>query len=409
MVKFLLDYKDKIIFLLSLAFLFVSFFFNEDGTGGGARGDFEVTYGFILALQDNLLSDPKDWTLVHTPLHFIILSFVTRIVSNTDLLRLLFCLFSSLIPIFFFLAITSSEKNKSLKTNIIILSSIILFIPSFRYASIWANDLITSLFFFILSIYFFKKWEINKKKFIDKNSFFQIFFLVLATYTRQYFAVFFLYFLFRYFLFFSYKEFIKLFLICVISSVPVFYYTYLFPELLTGQHISYKAISYFVLGNSSIMSITLLPIIILNLIYKNITFKKLLLPSFFSFIIVAILSFNFNPFNWQGGGVNYMISNKVFNNNIFFYITSFVTLTAFIYISKENRENILILIILLFMFFSMQVYQRYYEPMFFIIFFTLVKTNLIDIFYRKLAPLLCLLFYFVIYYLITISDLIYKI
>lgn len=409
MLKFLLDHKDKLIFFLSLVTLIVSFFLNEDGTGGGARGDFEVTYGFILALQDNLLSDPKDWTLVHTPLHFIILSFVTRIISNTDILRLLFCLFSSLIPIFFFLSITSFEKNKLFKTNIIILSSIILFIPSFRYASIWANDLITSLFFFILSIYFFKKWEINKKKFIDKNSFFQIFFLVLATYTRQYFAVFFLYFLFRYFLFFSYKEFIKLFLICVISSVPVFYYTYLFPELLTGQHISYKAISYFVLGNSSIMSITLLPIIILNLIYKNITFKKLLLPSLFSFIIVAILSFNFNPFNWQGGGVNYMISNKVFNNNIFFYITSFVTLTAFIYISKENRENILILIILLFMFFSMQVYQRYYEPMFFIIFFTLVKTNLIDIFYRKLAPLLCLLFYFVIYYLITISDIIYKI
>ena len=409
MLKFLLNYKDKLIFFLSLVTLLISFFFNEDGTGGGAKGDFEVTYGFILALQDNLLSDPKDWTLVHTPLHFIILSFVTRIISNTDLLRLLFCLFSSLIPIFFFLSITCSEKNKLLKTNIIILSSIILLIPSFRYASIWANDLITSLFFFILSIYFFKKWEINKKKFIDKNSFFQILFLVLATYTRQYFAVFFLYFLFRYFLFFSYKEFIKLFLICVISSVPVFYYTYLFPELLTGQHISYKAISYFVLGNSSIMSITLLPIIILNLIYRNINFKKLLLPSLLSFIVIVILSFNFNPFNWQGGGVNYMISNKVFNNNIFFYITSFITLTTFIYLSKENRENILILTILIFMFFSMQVYQRYYEPMFFIIFFTLVKTNLIDIFYRKLIPLLCLLFYFVIYYLITISDIIYRI
>jgi hypothetical protein len=176
MLKFLLDHKDKLIFFLSLVTLIVSFFLNEDGTGGGARGDFEVTYGFILALQDNLLSDPKDWTLVHTPLHFIILSFVTRIISNTDILRLLFCLFSSLIPIFFFLSITSFEKNKLFKTNIIILSSIILFIPSFRYASIWANDLITSLFFFILSIYFFKKWEINKKKFIDKNSFFKYFF-----------------------------------------------------------------------------------------------------------------------------------------------------------------------------------------------------------------------------------------
>ena len=73
------NFKYKIIFILSAMSLFLSFYFNEDGTGGGARGDFEVTYGFVIALQENLLSDPKEWTLVHTPLHFIILSFVTRV------------------------------------------------------------------------------------------------------------------------------------------------------------------------------------------------------------------------------------------------------------------------------------------------------------------------------------------
>ena len=408
MINFISNNKDKIIFILSIFLLFLSFYYNEDGSGGGARGDFEVTFGFVLALQENLLSDPKDWTLVHTPLHFIILSFVTRIISDTDLLRLLFCTFSLSLPLLFFSSLLISKTENVLKSNILILATIILFIPSFRYTSIWANNLITSLFFFILSIYFFKRWEEDKKNFIDKNSLFQIIFLVLATYTRQYFAVFFFYFLFRYYLVFNFKEFIKIFLLCVLSSLPVLFYTYLFPELLTGQHISLKAINYFLLGNLSIMFITIFPIIMINIIYKNIDLKKTIIPILVSFITILILSINFEPVSWKGGGVNFMVSKKIFNNNIYFYFTSFFTLSSFIYIITEKKENFIILVILTFMFFSMQVYQRYYEPMFFIIFFTLIKTKLIDIFLRKFSASLCLLLYFVAYYIISISDLVYK-
>ena len=409
MINFFSNYKDKIIFVLSIFLLFLSFYFNEDGTGGGARGDFEVTYGFILALQENLLADPKDWTLVHTPLHFFILSFVTRLISNTDILRLFFCIFSLSLPLLFFSSLLISKTENVLRSNVLILSTIILFIPSFRYTSIWANNLITSLFFFILSIYFFKKWEENKKNFIDKNSLFQIIFLVLATYTRQYFAVFFLYFLFKYYLIFDFKEFIKIFLLCVLSSLPVLYYTYLFPELLTGQHISLQAINYFLLGNLSIMSITIFPIIMINMIYGKIESKKTILPISVSFFTILILSLNFEPVSWRGGGVNFMISQKLFSNHIYFYFTSFITLFSFIYIIIEKKENFIILMILTFMFFSMQVYQRYYEPMFFIIFFTLIKTNLIDIFLKKFSASLYLLLYFVVYYILTMSDFIYKI
>ncbi len=399
----------KFIFAFSTCLLFIGFYFNEDGTGGGARGDFEVTYGFILALQDNILSDPKNWTLVHTPLHFIILSFVTRIITDTYLLRLIFCVFSLSIPFLFYSSILLQNLNNILRNNIIIISSVIFFIPSFRYTSIWANDLITSLFFFILSIYYFKKWEINKKDYLDKNSFLQILFLVLATYTRQYFAVFFIYFLFRYFQYFTFKSFTKLFIICVISSIPVFYYTYLFPELLTGQLITPKAINYFLLGNLSIMFITIFPIIMINMIYGKIEFKKTILPISVSFFTILILSLNFEPVIWRGGGVNFMISQKLFSNHIYFYFTSFITLCSFIYIFIEKKENFIILIILTLMFFSMQVYQRYYEPMFFIIFFTLIKTNLIDIFLKKFSASLYLLLYFVVYYILTMSDFIYKI
>ena len=409
MIFFLKKNLSKFLFVVSTFSLFVSFYFNEDGSGGGARGDFEVTYGFILALQDNILSDPKNWTLVHTPLHFIILSFVTRIITDTDCLRLIFCIFSISLPLLFYSTILLQNTNNFLKNNFLIISSIIFFIPSFRYTSIWANNLITSLIFFILSIYFFKKWELNKKNSLDTNSLFQILFLVLATYTRQYFAVFFIYFLFKYFQYFSTKSFVKLFLICIVSSLPVFFYTYLFPELLTGQLITYKAVNLFLLGNTSIMSITLVPIIILNLIFQQIKINKLLIPSIISLVLVIILSFNFNPINWQGGGLNYMISKKIFGNNIFVYFTSFLTLTILIYISLENKENIVILLILILMFFSMQVYQRYYEPMLFLIFFTLVKTDLTKIFYQNKIASLYLISYFILYYLISISDIIYKI
>lgn len=402
-------YKGNLIFIFSAITLFLSYYFNEDGSGGGAKGDFEITYGFVLALQENLLSDPKDWSLVHTPLHFIILSVVTRLVSNTDLLRLLFCLFSLSLPLFFLFSILIKNSYNISKTNVLILSSAIIFIPSFRYTSIWANDLITSLTFFSISIYFFNKWENNIKKDFDRNCLLNIFFLVLATYTRQYFAVFFFYFLFKYFLFFSVKNFIKLFFICVLSSIPVLYYTYLFPELLTGQHITYKAINYFLLGNTSIIAVTLYPIILINLIYNKINLKELLIPSVISLILVFVLSLNFTPVEWQGGGVNYLISQKIFNNNIYFYFTSFFTLTFLIYLCLEKKENILILIIIVFMFFSMQVYQRYYEPMFFIIFFTIIRTNLTNIFFKQTNCCLILLSYFVIYYLISVSDLIYKI
>ena len=104
----------KFFFGFSACLLFISFYFNEDGTGGGARGDFEVTYGFILALQENILSDPKDWTLVHTPLHFIILSFITRIITNTDILRLIFCVFSLSIPLLFYSSLLLQNTNNIL-------------------------------------------------------------------------------------------------------------------------------------------------------------------------------------------------------------------------------------------------------------------------------------------------------
>ena len=112
--------------------------------------------------------------------------------------------------------------------------------------------------------------------------------------------------------------------------------------------------------------------------------------------------------NWQGGGVNYMISQKLFNNNLYFFFTSIFTFTCFIYLFFEKKENLILILILLTMFFSFQVYQRYYEPMFFLIYFTLLQTNTIKIFLEKTFPVLIFFIYFIIYYIGAVSDIFYK-
>ena len=183
----------------------------------------------------------------------------------------------------------------------------------------------------------------------------------------------------------------------------------MFPELLTGQHISIKAVNYFLLGNSSIMFLYIFPIFLINIIYGKIKVSKNIIIYFLaSIIFVVLLSFNFDPINWQGGGVNYMISQKLFNNNLYFFFTSIFTFTCFIYLFFEKKENLILILILLTMFFSFQVYQRYYEPMFFLIYFTLLQTNTIKIFLEKTFPVLIFFIYFIVYYIGAVSDIFYK-
>ena len=166
-----------LIFLLSFLSLFISFYLDEDGTGKGASGDFEATYGFILALKDNILANPKEYTLVHTPLHFILMSIFDSFFNNKTFLRLFYCLITILLPLFFYFSLKKIHtKNKQ---NLLILASIIFILPAFRYTSICTIDLITSLIFFQISIFFYWKWNLNKSTTINKDIFFQIIFLFL--------------------------------------------------------------------------------------------------------------------------------------------------------------------------------------------------------------------------------------
>ena len=180
----------KIIFLILSITLFIGFYFNEDLSGGGTSADFNNTWHYVLSLKENLLEGSG--RIIMLPLHYIILSRLNFVVENKDLLRLLFCFISLLVPILFYLNLKKKFPNVN-KNLLWYLSCIILILPSFRYSTIWANAHITALIFFLLSTFFFLKWTQKKQTKIDFNLISQLFFLALAVYTRQYYVIFFLY------------------------------------------------------------------------------------------------------------------------------------------------------------------------------------------------------------------------
>jgi hypothetical protein len=402
-------YKYFILFS-SLCFfsLIISFFLNEDGHGNGASGDFRDTWGYIQELKIKSLFDvnPIQWTR-HFPIHYYILSFFSNFITNKEFLRFAFCSASILIPFFFYKIFFL--KNKTADTKIaIILSSIIFFIPAFRYLSIWANAHITANVFFLCSIFFLTKYQESK---INKNTnlFLHIFFIFLATYTIQYYVIFIAFFFAFYFSFkISKKNFFTI-IIIIIFSLPGFFFTYRFSDHFNSINTNFY-FSNTILSNTAMLAIYLAPIIFINYLYnKKIYYNKSCLISFvISFIIIFICARHFQPEKWiVGGGVPFAISNILFNNFYFFYACSFIGIFALILFSQENFNNLALSLICIFVFSSNALYQRYYEPLFHILFFLLFNTKYLIIFKKKIICTLLLILYYFIYYLTASSEILY--
>ena len=220
-------FYGKIAFFLLSFTLLVGFFLNEESAGsGGFIADFNNTWGYVEVLRESFFVLPSQW-VVHTPLHFIILSKAYILIDNQYFLRLAFCVVSIIIPFLFYLClkINYPEENKN---NLLILASLTFLFPSFRSGAIWANDHITALFFFLLFLIYFLKW-IKKSDFskLTNNIYLQLLFLALAVYTRQYYALIYIFCMYLYFKNFSLINFLKISLIVFIFAGPGFFFNIL--------------------------------------------------------------------------------------------------------------------------------------------------------------------------------------
>ena len=144
-------------FILSIS-LFFDLFFNIDSAGsGGFIADYNSTWPLVenpLAYRANL-----DFKF---PLHYYIASFIYKIVNDKEIVRFVYCLLAIPIPYLFYLCL--KEKFKKINLNNLFLFSLIIFLlPSFRSAAVWPNTHITGIFFFLVALFYFLRWETKNK------------------------------------------------------------------------------------------------------------------------------------------------------------------------------------------------------------------------------------------------------
>ena len=72
---------------------------------------------------------------------------------------------------------------------------------------------------------------------------------------------------------------------------------------------------------------------------------------------------------FTGGGFFFQLSNLLFNNNIIFYLFSFLSLLVITYLFIFNLSNILLYSLLILSNIQNTIYHKYYDPLVMIIFF----------------------------------------
>ena len=400
------NFVPNLVFFLFSISLLIGFYFNEDSSGsGGFIADFSNTWGYVEALKENILIRPSNWT-VHTPLHYILISKLSILFENKTFLRLTFCLISISMPILFYECLKIKYPTVSNKLLLIFASSILL-LPSFRSAAIWANNHMTALIFFLLTTLFYLKWKkkLNNGTNDFKLVFFQTIFLALAVYTRQYYALFFFYFLFIYFEKLNIKNFLIISVFISFLTIPGFFLIYLDPALIKTSFDT--NFSNTILVSSSIISFYMLPFLICFFLedkenklfnYNNI---KILIGSIVT-ISIFYLFFDYDP--KTGGGFFMKLSYILFKSPYFFLITSLIGLFSFLLLFFENKKNLILLIIFLIGFPSYMIFQKYFEPLLIFVLFLIFNTKITSIFFEKIRYLLIYYTYLIAYLLSAVLN-----
>ena len=374
------------IILLTLIF---SFFLKFDISNGGSSRDLFYHWKYIVALNQDVSillgydHSYKNGFSQHYPLHHLIISRFDFLSTNQEHYINFYFIFSLLLPVLFYYCL----KNRFPEINIgkkIFISSIIYFLPNYQSSAIWGNSHITSLFFFLASIYFFNNLEKKEEIKINYNIFFLVFFMACAAYVRQYYVIFFPY-LFLYILLnMKFKNITFFCLLSTILAIPGLFFFFNNPILLGALLAKYTNFKSSILIVLSIVFVYLFPFFISNLKYN---FSKLLelfknkkfATIFFSSVIIFIyISLNFIYNGYLGGGFFYKISKVLIGNNLLFFVIAFSGLFLCFYFFRKKLYDIFLIIIITTSFSSgYTIFQKYFEPMFFIIIFLLINKELI--------------------------------
>ena len=380
--------KKFILYIFLSLTLFIGFALNENSSGG-AKFDSEYLYPFIDNFRGNFLIGidifAKDkGALIHSPVFYFLIGNFLKFIENLFIIKIIFILISCTLPYLFYLVL--KEKYSNNFTYLFYFSLIIFFSPYFRSSAIWLSGDNLSLIFFVLSILFLNKKKIKNQNF--SNFLISLIFLSLCCYIRYYYCIFSIYYFWVFYRNLDIKKFYFLIFISFLLSSPAFVYlfyiinNYSFLEKLTN-HSSYNFYS-----NSliifSIILFYLLPFLMLarkQLIIYLQDNLRLIIISFIFFLSILLLDYYFEnkilKFSELGGGVFVKIAHFA-NINLYLFlslIAFFAFLSLDFFFRGKRFENYFLLFILVLSFPMQTIYQKYFDPLFLLFFFGLIKSN----------------------------------
>ena len=382
--------------------------FNIFTKNGGAVSDLKTHWKYIQLLKENvnnltLYELGIDIKLLNYPLHHLIVSQIPFMNSNLKIYLSIFFIISLLLPVLFYKCLIIKYENIN-KDKLLALASIVYILPGFQYSAIWGNPHITALFFLLFSIYFILK--LKKSNFKNKNYiYYSLFFLALSAYVKQFYV-----FLFPFFLLIILKKKkiapIKIIIFLLALGFPGLIFLIVNPTLLFG--LSGLNITNFpssILVCSTIIFFYLIPFIfqyfynnpiIYRMLFSEILKRKVTI--LITVLIIFILNIYFYYEGNVGGGVIYKISNVILNNNYIFLISACFGIYSILYYSGDNIDNYFLSLLLLITFSNgFFIFQKYFEPMFFILLLAFYDKKRIE--KSIMLGINWIIFYFTSYYL----------
>ena len=315
----------------------------------------------------------SDVKLINFPLHHIIISqtfFLNDRIENY--LFFYFC-FSLFIPFLFFINLCEIFNNID-KKILILISSLIYILPAFQYSAIWGNSHLTALFFFLIGILFhlkLRKYNYNKTTYILGT----IIFLSLAAYTKQFYVFFFFFIFLEFLIKIKFKLFLLISFFTIILSMPGVLFLLDNPILFLGIKQKTTNFTSAILITSSICFFYIIPFLIQYVVNNFKNFKEMFKTIINTKIVIisAIIFLVCLPFfNYEGnigGGIAYKTLIIILNQKIIFFIFSFLSIYFLLFFTEKNVYSYSLTILILCTFSTgFFIFQKYFEPMFLIIF-----------------------------------------
>ena len=393
MKKFFKNNYHILTYVLLYSSIIIAFYFDENVTGG-AKNDFQYILKQIDILNENFLYSFLNYDEIEhhnrlSPVYITLLLIFKKIFISLEFARIVLIHILILSQFYFYKCLKIIYQKKfSLDKKILFFLSCVIFIsPSFRSNIIWVESSMIGILLFLIGHYYFIK---NLKEFKSKNIYLNIFFIAAAAYIRPSYCLFAIYYF--YFCFTYYRNKISIYnviLLNIILAFPAFYYLFILDVFFIG-HISSEYpenhLNYF--NKIAIIGSIIIFHSIPFLFYKNFFLDEFTKKKFFtilSIIISSILIFNFNyNLNNTGGGIFLHISDFFTNSNYLFYLLlPFFTFFILNILKINLRDNLVVFLILFLITPQYHIFHKYYDPLVFILFLTMINFNLGKNFFIK--------------------------